>query len=218
MRVHRDGEGRKITRVALAAGVVLFAIFLMGAGAERARLASHKAAWASLERETRLLADWIAEWDEPSDTEEEAWVAVRVAYEGAVPAGETRLSFSSALNELADEVDLDGFSLVERPPTPLFEETRAISGDVEEDEDGGGDGWEDPWEEDAVPAGVRADRSRYSYEVRFAASYRSLVRFLDGLERMPRIVEIRAAEIRRGDPRLDVEMEIATYGRDPDAL
>jgi len=217
MRVRTDREGKRIARAAMIAGAVLLAVFLGGAAAERARLASHQEAWASLERETRLLGDWIAEWDEPSDTEEEAWDAVRAAYDRAVPAGETRLEFATALNELAAVSGLADFSLVEMPPALIAEEESAMDWEDEDREEA--EGWEDPWgDEEESPAAARADRSRYAFEARFGASYRSLVRFLDGLERMSRLVEVKRATIRRGEPYLDVEMEIAVYGRTADAL
>ena len=216
MRVRTDKEGKRITRGALVAGAVLVAIFLAGAAAERARLASHQEAWSSLERETRLLGEWIAEWDEPSETEEEAWDAVGAAYERAVPAGETRLLFATELSGLAAASGLADFHLAERAPAPFPEADPA--GDWEDEDEEYEAGWEDPWEGGEKTAGARTDRSRYAFDARFSASFRSLVLFLDGLERMPRIVEVRRASIRRGEPALDVEMEIAVYGRAADAL
>ena len=216
MRVRTDKEGRRILRAELVAGVVLVAIFLAGAAAERARLASHQKAWASLEREARLLGEWIAEWDEPSETEEEAWDAVSVAYDQAVPVGESRLLFATDLSGLAAASDISDFHLTERAPAFSLEEEPA--GDWEEEDDEEDEGWEDPWGAEGRVSAARADRSRYAFDARFSASYRSLVRFLEGLERMPRIVEVRRVSIRRGEPALSVEMEIAVYGRTTDAL
>ena len=176
----------------------------------------------------------IGEWTEAPDVERARGATIHREFAGAVSAHEVRMTFAQEVTELAARCGIDGVSLLEvardgmayADPWSEGGWDDGVGGDRDDtswDDDGGGDDWnDDGWSDGDDGGGGQGPPPGpalvpYEFQVSFAGTWDSMIRFLDGLSSLNRVVDARAAVVRREAPWVRVELTLVAYARDEEA-
>ena len=224
----------KLAGAAVAIAAVLHVVGDRRLTARLRMLERHHAESADLV--DRRMAE-IAEWRPATDSERARWATIHDEFVNAVSAREVRMAFAHEVTELAARCGIDAVSLLEVARDDMaFSDPWGADGwdngggdDWDEaswDDDGSGndgDGWDDGWSDGYDDGGGAQGPPPgpalvpYEFQVSFAGTWDSMIRFLDGLSSLPRVVDARAAAIRREVPWVRVELTLVAYARDEEA-
>jgi len=212
------------TRHALLIAAAVCALSLLAFVFASERVAQRVAALKEAASQAAELAngrlEHVAAWTAATPRERAFWEKITAYFSDAVGAGEVRLVASAEVTALALRCGLRELQL------------REITAD-ELPEAGAGEAWRDAselleidspeaWGEEAVAvdparaataAETKIDATGYGFRLEFRTGFPGLVRFLEGLQELPAVVELRAITIERDAPDVQVGVTLVTYGR-----
>ncbi len=161
------------------------------------RLAAHRPEVASLLWKVDAGLRHMTDFTPPTETEQEAWAASRSQLLAKLPPDEDlpklleALSLLAGRNRVAELVVSTSarVSLKADAASPLMGEAALAKAQPD----------------------LGTELGYYPIEVTFQAGYRDLARFLEGVERLSPLVSVASLEVRRGVPRVGVQMVLRAY-------
>lgn len=199
-------------KVLVVGGALALVVFAFGVVRLRSAEASLRHALAEARSTVDRKEEAVRTWTPVTTEESRTWEAIDRLYAWSVPARDERLAASLAFSRLVVECGLEDVSVVETgdPDAGSLEDAAwADEPDWEEDESWEDEEWDDV--EDAVTESD--DIASREYTIRFTSGFDGVVRFVDGLARLNRLVELRRAVVHATPPGVRAELIVATFFR-----
>jgi len=148
---------------------------------EFAKISKYRAQPTAARSQIESMVQRLSAFNPPTDQERAEWASLEKDTNRRLPKGRRKSQLYVQLSTLAEKYELQNF------------ERRELEGSEKSFEDRG------------------ITHSGYSIELAFECSYSSLIRFLEGLQDMERLVEVVNLEITRDLPLIGIRIVLRSY-------
>lgn len=184
---------RRLAVQALILGLALGLPTFLLLHAKVQRVATLKPQGADLSRKVEEGLRRVSDFTDLRKGERDAWVASRRQLLAKLPPDEDLPKLVESLTLLAGQSRVENLLISTSPRVPLTKE--AIG--------------ETPLAKAQADLGV--DLGYYPIQISFQSGYRELARFLEGVQKLPPLVTVASLDVRRGVPRVGVQMVLRAY-------
>jgi Tfp pilus assembly protein PilO len=157
------------------------------------RVATLKPQGADLSRKVEVGLRRVSDFTDPLEGEREVWAASRRQLLAKLPPDEDLPKLVESLTLLAGQSRVGNLLISTAPRVPLTKE--AIG--------------ETPLAKAQADLGI--DLGYYPIQISFQSGYRELALFLEGVQKLPPLVTVASLDVRRGVPRVGVQMVLRAY-------